>query len=275
MKKYIKISLLLVLIILCSACNGNITRDIRHDGFSVSNKFECSGFYPKNDKDTSYTKIKYLTNNNIIDEDGYIYEVSLGQTYANKENCKKANTDITVKAIFDNKIIKAKDDKYYYLVSSNNVESYSLVLDTDNSYELYDLLLSDMDVLKVMTYNSSTGLYLVLKTDGNVYSYLVNKDNYSSPLKIADIKTFYDRKEYGSKIIDFNYAGNKSGTYIKTEDDIYRMKAINYEKCNKYADVQCVYRMKKDDVINKYKDRIIAFNGSVLITDYKQVFTTN
>ena len=50
------------------------------------------------------------------------------------------------------------------------------------------------------------------------------------------------------------------------------MRAINYEKCSKYADVTCIYRVEKDEVLDKYKDRIIAYNGKTLITDYKQVF---
>ena len=32
--------------------------------------------------------------------------------------------------------------------------------------------------MKVVTANSSTGIYYVLKTDGNVYSYTISKDDY-------------------------------------------------------------------------------------------------
>lgn len=272
-KRIVLFSLLFIIVFLCSACNGTVTKDIRHDGFTVSSKFICDTFYPSNKNDTLYKKIKYLTNNNIIDSNGYIYEVSLGQVYGNDQNCKRANTDIAVKAIYDNKIFKGNDNKYYYLDDNNNITKYSLVLETDNSYELYNVLLKDEDVVKVITADSSRGIYYILKTDGNVYSYTITRADYSSPLRIISKTIVYDKGDYGSSIIDFNYKGESTSTYIKTEDSIYRMKITNYEKCSKYADVNCIYRIEKDDVLNKYKDRIIVFNGNTLITDYKQVFT--
>lgn len=275
-KKVIGIILLFILVLLCTACNGTVTRDIRHAGFSVSNsKFICDVFYPENSNDTLYKKIKYMTSNNIIDDDGYIYEVSLGQVYENNQNCKKANTDIIVKAIYDNMIIKANDNKYYYLESSSNVEKYSLVQQTDNSYELYDLLLKEDSVVKVITANSSKGVYYVLKNDGNIYSYTINRENYNTPLRIVSRTVVYDENDYDSKIVDFNYAGESVSTYIKTLNSVYRMKAINYDRCSKYADVSCVYQLEKDETLEKYKDKIIVYNGSILITDYKQVFNAS
>ena len=271
-KKIVLFSLLFLIVFLCSACNGSVTRDIRHAGFSVSNKFICDDFYPSNKDDTSYKKIKYLTSNNIIDRDGYIYEISLDQVYSNKMNCKKANTDIIVNAVFDNKIVKGKNNKYYYLTEGNNISSYSLVPETDNSYELYNLLLKDEDVLKVITADNSKGIYYVLKSDGSVYSYTINRANYNSPLKVVNKVIVYDRYDYKSRIIDFNYSGEAASTYVKTETDVYRMKVVN-EECKKYADVTCNYKMTKDEMFEKYYNRIIAFNGNVLITDYKQVFT--
>ena len=271
-KRVVLFSLLFIIVFLCSACNGNVTRDLRHSGFSVGSKFICDDFYP--DGDSLYKRVIYLTDNKIIDNNGSIYEVSLGQLYENKQNCKKAKTDIVVKAIFDNKIVKGNDNKYYYLDGSNNVESYSLVQDTDNSYELYNMLLKDDDVVKVITADGSKGVYYILKSDGNVYSYTINKDGYNLPLKVTSKSVVYDENDFVSKIIDFNYAGNSTNTYVKTEDNIYRMKAINYDKCSKYADVSCIYKMEKDEVLTKYKDKIIAYNGRIVITDYKQVFTS-
>ena len=265
-KKIILFSALFLVIVLCTACNGTVTRDIRHAGFSVSNKFICDVF---TDKD-SYSSVKYLTDSN-----GYIYEISLGQVYENKQNCKKANTDVLVKAIFDNKIIKGTDNKYYYLASENNVTKYSLVQETDNSYELYNFLLKEDDVVKVITADGSKGIYYVLKKDGNIYSYTVNRTNYNSPLRVVSKSIKYDETNYKSKIVDFNYVGDSSSTYIKTEDGLYRMKATNYDKCSKYADVFCTFEIVEDEVLEKYSDRIIAYNGNVLITDYGQIFNVS
>lgn len=266
--KLIKISLIIILVVLCTACDGNVTRDIRHAGFTIGNKFVCKDFI--SDKKGINGKVKYMTNSHIIDEDGKIYEISLAQKYANEQNCKEANTRLKVKAIFDDKIVKGADDKYYYLVGENDVESYSEVPNTDNSYEIYDMLLQDKNVVKVVTANSSTGLYYLLKNDGNVYANTIVKEN--NNYEIQGIKIVYDKSKYGSKIIDFNYAGNSLNTYIKTEDKIFRMRISNYKKCSKYADIICKYSIVDDKTLNKYKDRIIIYNGSSLITDYNQVF---
>lgn len=274
-KEIVRFSLLFVLVLLCTACNGDVTRDLRHDGFTVSSKFECDFFYQKDKNDLGYKSIKYLTGKNIIDRDGRIYEVSLEQVYANKMNCKRANTDLVVKSIFDNKVIKATNNKYYYLVGENSVASYSEIPATDNSYELYNILLKENDVVKIVTADSSLGIYYVLKSDGNIYSYTINRANYNSPLKVTTISIKYDGSDYGGKIIDFNYAGDSNNTFIRTDSKIYRMKAINYDRCSKYADVDCVYSLKEDEVLEKYKDKIIVFNGNVLITDYHQVFVVS
>ena len=72
MKKVFKYSFLFVVILLCTACNGSITRDIRHAGFSISNKFVCDWFFPQDKEDTSYRRIRYLTENHLIDKDGIV-----------------------------------------------------------------------------------------------------------------------------------------------------------------------------------------------------------
>ena len=61
-------------------------------------------------------------------------------------------------------------------------------------------------------------------------------------------------------------------TFIKTEDKVYRMRISNSKECMKYADVDCIYEMKEDSMFDEYKDRIIAYNGALIITDYKQIF---
>jgi hypothetical protein len=51
------------------------------------------------------------------------------------------------------------------------------------------------------------------------------------------------------------------------------MKITNSEECNKYVDKPCRYEIQKDTVLNEYMDRIIAFNGKTIITDYGRVFS--
>lgn len=278
MKNKIQLVLLLLIVCLsCSGCNGTITRDIRHAGFTVSSKFECHNFYPKDKEDIYYEKILYMTDTRLINTEGKIYELSLSQKYANGENCKEAETEIRVKAILNNSIIKGMDNKYYYLIGQNDVISYSEIPTTDNNYVMYDLLLKEDDIVKVLPANSgsNSSTYYVLKKDGNIYSYEITKENYNTPPIVSAISIAYDKSKYGSNIIDFNYAGENLSTYIKTEDKVYRMRVTNQEQCGKFADVKCIYDLREDPIFVTYQDSIIAYNGSLLITNYKQGFTVN
>ena len=259
--------------ILCTGCNGNVTRDIRHAGFGVGQKIICDNFFPENKDDVYYEKMRYFTGNHIINEDGKIYEVSLSQTYMNGQNCKEADTYIRVAAIMDNQIVKTIDGRYYYLMPQNNVASYSEVPPTDNSYAIYDILLKDPDVLKVVTADGSAGLYYTLRSDGNVYGSIVTSPDRNTPPKLLSTQVVYDQIDYEGHIVDFNYAGNSLNTFVLTTDKLFRMKITNGLDCTKYADLGCQYEMTEDPIYEQYKDRIIAYNGAVLITDYKQMFT--
>ena len=75
------------------------------------------------------------------------------------------------------------------------------------------------------------------------------------------------------KIIDFGYAGDSLNTFVKTENKVYRMKITNADQCNKYADVVCKYAMEEDTVFQEYGDRVIFYNGNLLIVDYGRTFT--
>ena len=273
MKKLIYFIFIFVFIcIFCSACNGSVTRDIRHSGYNIGGKFICKRFYPTDKNDTNYDKVKYLTSNNIVDDNGKIYEISMDRVFANDENCKEADTGITVEAIFDNKIIKGTDDKYYYLVGQNDTSSYSEVTTGDNMYYIYDLLLKDNGVVKIITADSNNGSYYILKNDGNIYENIVKTKERNLPPEIVTSRIIYDKGEFGDDIIDFNYAGESLSTYVRTQDKIFRMQITNKKDCTKYADIKCIYSMEEDTKLEKYSNRIIAFNGNTIITDYKQVF---
>lgn len=264
--------IILLMLVICTACNGSVTRDIRHDGFSIGGTFVCDPFYPKNKDDTSYDRIRYFIGSHLINQNGEIYELTLSQPFTGGQNCRKAGTNIIVKAIFDNKIIKAADGKYYYLLAQNNVPGYTEIPITDNSYLVYDILLKEEDVVKVVTADSSAGVFYVLKVDGNVYAYRIMAADRQSPPQLVSIQIVYDKMNYGGSIVDFNYSGDSLMTFIRTDEKLFRMRITNSKECNKYADVSCTFEMQEDLMYEKYKNRIIAYNGSNLITDYKQIF---
>ena len=45
MKNIIKSTLFIVVVgLMCTACQGDVTRDLRHEGYSIGNDFECEVF---------------------------------------------------------------------------------------------------------------------------------------------------------------------------------------------------------------------------------------
>ena len=272
--KYI-ISVLLVVFLL-TGCNGNITRDIRKDGFVLSNsKISCKDLIPVKEKNPVSKKISYMSNGFAVTTDGEIYEMSLNQKYSNNDNCKVANTNLRVVAMFDNNVFRASDGKYYYTIENTNTAAYSQVSANDNSYAIYNLILSEAKVKKVVTVDQNAGSYYVLLDDGNIYNYIITRSDYNSPYVIVSKDIVYDANNYESKIIDFNYSSSdKSKTYIRTGNEIYRMQATNKKKCEKYVDIKCKYKMKKDEVLTKYylENKILYYGPSILITTYGRVF---
>lgn len=272
-KKFCFLSLIILFLVV--GCNGSITRDIRHGGYSIAGNFKCSEFMPASDEDVYYTKIKYYTGSHIITEKGKLYEVSLEKKYTNGSNCRVVDKDITVQSIFDNRYIRSEDDRIYTLISDNNMIAYSEIGEAAQNYKLFKLLLGDKTNLKIVTANSSTGSYYVLKTDGNVYEYIVEKvDKGQNPdMKVSSSKIIYNKNDYDGTIIDFGYAGEGLNTYILTDSKLYRMRVKNLDECGKYADIACQYELQEDEKYTLYKDKIITFNGSTLITSYGKMFS--
>ena len=276
MKQVKLILIVFIMIFFVTGCNGNITRDIRKDGFILSNsKIVCKDLIPEKEKYPASKKISYMSNGFAVTTDGEIYEFSIGQKYSNNENCRIANTSLRVVSMFDNNVFKASDGKFYYTVENSNTAAYSEVTINDNSYQIYKLVLSDPKVRKVITVDQNAGSYYVLLDDGNIYNYVITRGNYNSPFSISSKDIVYDANNYEGKIIDFNYSDTeKSKTYIKTVNEIYRMQITNSSKCNKYADVKCKYKMKKDEVLTKYylNNKIVYYGSNILITSYGRVF---
>lgn len=273
MKKIV--SLIGVILICCfiTGCKGDITRTIRHSGFNLSSsEFVCDYFISDTEKNLYIRKMKFLSSNFIVDDNGQVYDMSLSKLYSNNQNCLISDFSTPIVAMFDNTIGMGEDLKYYYMNNSNNVKAYSEVGISDNSYGLYDILFKVPSVIKIITVDQSSGVYYLLKNDGNVYKYVVTRSDPQSPLTIVSNEVVYSKEEYGF-ITDFNYSNNAvNSTYILSETSFYRMVISNKESCSKYADVECVYDLKNDVDLLAQKDYISGYNGSLLITNYGKVF---
>ena len=269
MKKFIKISLFTIcLFTLCVGCQGDITRALRHNGYSLAaKKIVCNVFYGEE----ATEHIRFLTSAHAITDNGDIYEMSPTIKYSNNQNCRKAGTDIRVKALYGDTVALATNGKIYNLVASNEAAAYTEIGPSNNAYEQYNLLFTQTNAIKFVSAGTD-GLTYGLSPDGNVYGYTLQKDNNNGPLRIAGTVIAYNKMDYGN-IIDFGYAGKSLATYVKTSDKVYHLSITNQKECSNYADIPCNYIMAEDEVLEKYSDYILAYNGSSIYTTYKKYFT--
>ncbi len=278
MKKKNKIIMFLIIIFgcfCCTACVGDVTRGIRHAGFTLSdNEFVCDLLVSSNSEDTSSEKIRYLTSSKAITESGKVYDISLGQIFSNKQNCKESDFTKRVVAIIDDSVVKGADGKYYYLNSQGDTKMYAEVSENDQAYSIYNILFSDASIRKVITVDGNSGLYLALKSDGNIYKLIITRSDSKAPYSLAGSDIAYSKGSYG-EIIDFNIDNNNVSTYILTTDRIYRSIRTNSDECSKYADIECKYELKEDVDLAKYSDYILGYTGQTLITTYGKVFTVS
>lgn len=275
MNKKLKLIVLSLFVILCcTGCgNSSITRDLRHAGFNLSeDDFSCDALIPKQNQE--YEAIKYVSSTFAITTTGVIHELSFGKKFSNEEYCKKADTNLTVEALVGSEVFRAEDNKIYYLKKSDSHAAYTEVPISDSNYPAYRFFLKDNhDLLKVQSVGDST--YYVLKEDGDVYRYVLGRNN-SNGVYLVSSSKMYTHDNYGSEILDFNYAGEKSeATFIRTEDSIYRNTALNRDMCLKYVDIDCEYEFLKDEILTEHYEHIMAYNGSMLITNYLKVFNLN
>ena len=263
----------LIVSFFCTGCMGNVTRGIRHAGFNLSeSEFTCDLLLSGKKNEKAFTKLKYVSSTKAITADGKVYEISLGQKFSNEQNCMAADKFTKkVVAIMDDSVIKADDGNLYYLNDSSNAKAYSIVTSSDNNYGIYSVLFSDENVLRIITVDSNSGIYYVLKNDGNIYKLIVTRASSEMPYVLASSEIVYSKGRYG-KIIDFNYVGSNAGTYIWSEDAIYRMKKSNSDECSKYADVKCEYTLEEDTELIKYMDYVFGFNGQLLVSSYGKIF---
>lgn len=267
-KKFLILSLVVFIILLTTACEGDVTRALRHEGFNVAGDIECKMLY--NGKEGE--KIKYYTGSKLITEDGKIYDYSNERKFSSGSNCRLANTDLRVAALFDYSVFKATDGKIYLLTTNNGALEYQEVTDADNSYRIYNLLLTPADTVKVITADSTKGVYFVLKNDGNVYAYSIVQGD-GNTASVSGTTVVYSKDDYGAPIVDFNYAGESAATFVRTNaNKVYFMKPTNAKECSQYADVKCNYEMEESPTFEKYYDYILVYNGQTVITTYSRMF---
>ena len=241
MMRKIKMILILLISFILTGCKGDDIRNFRSVGYDLSGvSFNCkftSGF-------------KYLGDGFAVGNDDKLYLLSFDLIFLNKNNCKLLNDNLKVSSIYNN-YLKMTDGKIY------EIKDNKLILVSSFDKKNVSNILNDINFIKALEY----GNYVyVLKTDGNVYEYLMKQDD----LKTTFIQNriIFNNNQYG-KIVDFGYYDNEI-IYIKSENKYYTNQITNPE-CLKYADVDCIYQIKDDKYLNKYRNKVFGYNGGKLI----------
>lgn len=276
-KVFVLISIMMFALVL-TGCNGNITRALRNDGFSVKdNKFKCSLLNldgkVDDEEDNTSEDVKFLVGNYAIGVSGNIYQLSYDQLFSNDMNCKKV-ANIPTKAVLDDKFILGEDGQYYYLTADNGgvVEPFSVMPQEDENFQVLSLFFTG-DVKKAITVNSNINSYYVLKEDGSIYNYVLTQDKDTKQYFVKSDNVQFTSNSYDGKIIDFFYAGDSTATFFRTPTSIYRNLIGNEEECSKYVDVPCEFEIAVDTTLTENLDKIVLYNGKILFTSYGKMFT--
>ncbi len=271
MKRCLKMLMFFAFVaVICTACEGDVTRAFRHAGYSVSDvKFVCDAFYGDN---STGEAIRFLTADRAITTEGVIYELSFGQKFSNDQNCRVADTGLRVSAIMDDSIFLATNGGIYYLTDNGQSKAYTEITTSDSSYGTYATLFYSGNGIKYTTVDNSNGIYYVMKSDGNVYGYTLYSEDRDTYPVIAGMVVVYNKLDYGD-IIDYHYAGNSPLTYVRTADKVFHLTMTNEKECTTYADIQCNYVMTDDEMFEEYRDYIFAYNGSTIFSTYGRIFS--
>ena len=182
-------------------------------------------------------KISSQSNTLILTNSGDLYELS-EKKYSNETNCKKLNEDIKITGIYFNRFRIA------------TAFSEAKVYDISNSE------LIEMEYQKPLDIRKMEGKY-ILKDNGIIYKY---KKYDLSQGTISDEEEFL--KFDDEKILDFGIA-NGEINYVKTDKAYYTKKLVNERECTEYVDVECKYKLYKDNYLTKNYDEVAGFAANL------------
>ena len=227
--------------------------------------------------------------NKIKDEEELInkisddFKFSEDKLYSNGEQCKKRE-DIS-------NVVKVYYDKFYTKDNKICLMQY----DMDNNYKfdcnkdeknVDSYLIRKDDIKKVLQsiYAPSKNdtyyyYYFVIKTDGKLYKEEVTQKYFSDKYNISKEEVYLDSDKYGKIIdIDASYDYDNKELIIRkllTENGLYILQENKTEECIKFEDIACKKELKKNDVLEKYKDSIKYFGTQKIVTKNNAIFSTD
>jgi len=246
----------------------------------------------------------------LVTENDDVYLFNLYELYSNNTNCKKIDDkfdeiSFVVRDIDGGfKYFNSNMQEIYINISDyNGTVEASDVYDRDNFvYGVYDSTNTDVrkTILTVLEENGYIKTQLApgplgIKGDNKIYGfYLSNIGGNANFLDefIIRNQTVEFRADYGEKIIDFYFTPNVDYYYYGRSDSHYNEEKLNNymfdnfvltdkgyyryllvdEDCEKYIDIECEYKLMKDEELTKFKDYILYRDELVLITKNGRVY---
>ena len=249
--------------------------------------------------------IKYLGSGSFLTSDGRLFIYS-SKLYSNDKNCKEVSADIKIEKILNSYSYYDIEGNRYSLDSTTGTlkkedykdEFHLFLLDKYKNYEYWDyndgkyMEEIDTSLNESVTENNTSittryagGAYCL--RNGKVYfdayrsittySYTTGSE---TVYKLTKSIVVYDGVDFSSNIMRVyscsgaNYKNNLP-VCLKTENKFYSLKVTNAEECGKYADVECIYEMKSEDILTEYYSKIGYFDGKFIIDTNNKLFARN
>ena len=200
-----------------------------------------------------FTNVKNTFDSNIIINDGKLYNISLDLIFSNEQNCKEIS-DINITKIVNNHYIS--NENKVYSIDENGLKEY-------NANGKIPTYMFNEDIVMAHSYGSSNEYnYYVLKTDGKIYDVTFSREFHFENgvgtyiYNVTEEKVY---KEFENEMIKSFDISDGNLDFVITDKGLYTNKVTNVE-CHQYADVECVYELTLNDIIETPMENISYIN---------------
>lgn len=262
MKKLIVVIGLAFLLIGCGV-NENTTEKLNDKDFAkalkakqfgdIEESFICSDAYKEG--------VKYFYTNFIVLNNGEIYDINRGKLFSNDENCRKNESGLRIDRILNDEYLFDVNGEVYHFDRYDD----NFVFDKIEKENDKEIIIKNYEGI-LFSINTKDGYY-VLRDDGSIYLETYEYDYSTKTLKVLNQTKLYDKDEFSGDVKNM-FIVNEEKIVLVTDKAVYKTVASNKEDCEKYVDVECNYKMEKDEFLSNNIDKIIYL-------DYSNLYANN
>ena len=192
----------------------------------------------------------------FISSTGELYELNTYKKYSDtNSNCRKVS-DTKLRGRYQHLFV-GEDSTLYNLSYKENSSSGYLETESANYLDIRifkkEINANDVVVAQQLKSksqdNNTIYTYLVLKTDGILYSYDIEYIGISSSIKKIKEEVYF--KQDGEKVKYFYIDGYSGQGGIITDKGVY-VSVLSVPECKTFADVTCEYKFEKEEYFSKY-----------------------